>query len=770
MHSLPRTIRRTSLVAASALIILGPHAPGSTVAFAGVINDDAGAEISEWKTVGTVKTLDADGDNIYGTVAHLFYRVVFAGQNTLYQFNSSDSQVGPFAGYAVVDHPDGVSPDTQVRTTTNSAAGLADDVMFTFTALAGSPENVRIGIVTDGLNGAQYSPASIGLRQVGGSSAEHTLTSVNNTLDMVFFDVTGIVDGDQFEVFGDSGTGDFATHQIVTWDVLNPIDITDPTDGDGDTIGDNWEIFYFGDVDVTDGTGDAEPDGLTDLEEWQKGTNPKLPDTDGDGLTDGEEVSNANGFVTNPTLADTDMDTLRDKFEIDGGLDPTSALGDDGELGDPDGDGLRNNGEQDMGTDPNDPDTDDDGLNDFVEDNFGSWLDENATGTDPLNPDSDGDGLRDGVESKSGIFGSYNPGADPPLTGTGDTGTDPNLPDSDGDGLDDGREIALGSDPTNPDDLPPVPDQLWSVDIQGIPGVFASSPVLMSGIETNSGIISDVWNAFDLPGHDGTALDPSMALVNGHGIATTVTFSIFGTVSSWSNNPGASPITNDYMFVNAGNADVSAAWEISGLTPLGDYVFYPYGGVARDMLLTVDTNGDGVLTDETPTSVPGAGLEFLVTAGTDGRIIGEIGPGNSGEANWGGWQLLQTSAPPFVDTDGDGLSDDQEDDLGTDRFKPDSDGDGQSDGEEVLAAGTDPTDPNSLLKAIAIDKSGAGVALTWTSVPGKTYTFEGSPDGVDFDPVGIPVLAGPGTTSTAVVDTPGGGELTKFYRVIVTAP
>ena len=215
-----KTIHSPVLAGALALLAISGPARSATISFAGVINDDAGAEISEWKTAGTVKTLDADGDNIYGTVAHLFYRVIFAGQNTLYQFNSSESHVGPFAGYAVVDHPDGVSADIQVRTTTNSAAGLADDVMFTFTALAGSPANVRIGIATDGLNGAQYSPGSIGLAQVGGASAEHTLTAVNNTLDMVFFDVTGITAGDQFQVFGDSGTGDFATHQFVTWDEI----------------------------------------------------------------------------------------------------------------------------------------------------------------------------------------------------------------------------------------------------------------------------------------------------------------------------------------------------------------------------------------------------------------------------------------------------------------------------------------------------------------------------------------------------------------------
>ena len=202
------------------VIFLPAGIQAATITFAGVVNDDSGSEISEWKTASTVKSLDGDGDNVYGTLAHLFYRIEFKGQNTLYTFNSSDRQVGPFAGYAVVDHPDGVSLDTQVRTTTNDAAGLADEVMFTFTALEGSPGNVRIGIATDGLNGAQFSPASIGLRQVAGSSAEHTLTSVNNTLDMVFFDVTGVLAGDQFEVFGDSGSGNFATHQIVTWDTL----------------------------------------------------------------------------------------------------------------------------------------------------------------------------------------------------------------------------------------------------------------------------------------------------------------------------------------------------------------------------------------------------------------------------------------------------------------------------------------------------------------------------------------------------------------------
>jgi uncharacterized protein YkwD len=49
---------------------------------------------------------------------------------------------------------------------------------------------------------------------------------------------------------------------------------------------------------------------------------------------------------------------------------------------------------------------------------------------------------------------------------------------------------------------------------------------------------------------------------------------------------------------------------------------------------------------------------------------------------------------PIVDTDNDGLSDEDEARLGTDPTKPDTDGDGSDDGDE-LVAGTDPTDASS---------------------------------------------------------------------------
>ena len=71
---------------------------------------------------------------------------------------------------------------------------------------------------------------------------------------------------------------------------------------------------------------------------------------------------------------------------------------------------------------------------------------------------------------------------------------------------------------------------------------------------------------------------------------------------------------NDYVFVNAGFSDTSANWEITGLTPNTTYEIYAYGGVARDMALTVDIDGDGSLVNNSSTLVTLALAFFLKTS------------------------------------------------------------------------------------------------------------------------------------------------------------
>ena len=143
---------------------------------------------------------------------------------------------------------------------------------------------------------------------------------------------------------------------------LSPADIDAPDDQDGDGMTDEYEDMFPGILDKTvddadddsdEVDGNPTPDGLTNLEEFQLGTDPSNPDsdddgifdgeeveagvdtfitlpliddTDGDGLKDGEETSNANGFVTDPTTSDSDKDTFSDKEEIDGATDPLDPL------------------------------------------------------------------------------------------------------------------------------------------------------------------------------------------------------------------------------------------------------------------------------------------------------------------------------------------------------------------------------------------------------------------------------------------------------------
>ena len=121
------------------------------------------------------------------------------------------------------------------------------------------------------------------------------------------------------------------------------VEILSAPDSDNDGMSDEWERLVFGNITDSDGTGDADSDGLTDLAEHDAGTDAMNADTDGDGLNDGDEVAFGSDFF----LTDTDNDGLSDKEEQDLGTDPTKR--------ESDGDGFPDGFEVAQGTDPSDP-------------------------------------------------------------------------------------------------------------------------------------------------------------------------------------------------------------------------------------------------------------------------------------------------------------------------------------------------------------------------------------------------------------------------------
>ena len=98
-------------------------------------------------------------------------------------------------------------------------------------------------------------------------------------------------------------------------------------DSDGDGIPDDIEIAEgLNPNNAVDALEDADRDGLSNVAEFDRGTQIRDPDSDDDSISDGEEaVTGADGFITNPLLVDSDGDGVRDALEIASGSDPGNA-------------------------------------------------------------------------------------------------------------------------------------------------------------------------------------------------------------------------------------------------------------------------------------------------------------------------------------------------------------------------------------------------------------------------------------------------------------
>ncbi|MEI6217708.1 MAG: choice-of-anchor L domain-containing protein, partial [bacterium] len=133
-------------------------------------------------------------------------------------------------------------------------------------------------------------------------------------------------------------------------------------DTDNDKLPDAWEFAHFGNLTAagpgtlyqSPGYTDTDGDGLSDLHEFELGTDPQKTDSDADGMTDGQEASmpgmnpldpddDGDGIPTssevlwsgaagyqagldlNPSLTDSDGDGVGDLMEIAAGSDPLIA-------------------------------------------------------------------------------------------------------------------------------------------------------------------------------------------------------------------------------------------------------------------------------------------------------------------------------------------------------------------------------------------------------------------------------------------------------------
>jgi hypothetical protein len=103
------------------------------------------------------------------------------------------------------------------------------------------------------------------------------------------------------------------------------IQVVDAPDGDVDGMGDFYETSVGLNPSINDAANDLDMDGITNLDEHNRGTNPASADSDADGYTDAVETdtgvfASLASTGTDPLVADSDGDTLFDGVETNTGI------------------------------------------------------------------------------------------------------------------------------------------------------------------------------------------------------------------------------------------------------------------------------------------------------------------------------------------------------------------------------------------------------------------------------------------------------------------
>jgi len=458
-------------------------------------------------------------------------------------------------------------------------------------------------------------------------------------------------------------------------------------------------------------------------------------DTDDDSLSDYDEI---HLYQTNPLDADTDNDTVSDADEV-----ATWAYADSRDHSNPreddtDGDGITDNLEiaegcncDGTGTDGyvNDDDSDDDGLQDGREfELFGTGADVAAAlGNDGelhddaicclCDPDSDGDGYLDGEEDQ--------------------TGTDPLDWDSDDDGLSDREERQIYfTDPNNPDS-----------DGDGAEGVLNERPAEGECI---------------LDGYAGATHAESITkydCISGVSVTQSVTF--YTGVTLRSDGVEAITRTGQFPFDALGDQSDPLQRDTDGDNIDDATEFVPgcggcgagTGGLYDGFVNNADSDFDGLADyPDARKDVPAATLidnkpsvRAWIAWPEPKDVDGFMGTSDAG-LNDGELDDDEISGICDADSDGDGLLDGEEHQIGTDPYDWDTDDDGRSDREELTGGGPIPSDPEDF--DTDDDGLGDGVEVYGTNPTNPLNAdtdSDGLADGGLFTPSAVAVIDGSGT-------------------------
>ncbi len=209
-------------------------AQASVVTFVG---NEVDGTAAEWRTSGTAKPYDLDGDNIYGTTAGVHWTVASTGEGPFWSYISAGGQYGGFPAIdslgadddGVTDAPGGIALSQFAFTINQDAAtvrvGLMHDILaevewaadFGFSASL----TELLDLDGDGIYGETGVDAEAG-DEIGSSATSDILAAANGIQDMIFFDIDNVYAGSLFVLEGiyNDGRTQNAYMGPVSWDAV----------------------------------------------------------------------------------------------------------------------------------------------------------------------------------------------------------------------------------------------------------------------------------------------------------------------------------------------------------------------------------------------------------------------------------------------------------------------------------------------------------------------------------------------------------------------